>query len=100
MVLQQAPEKHINKVVLNNKHAESIDINLRKVILLNSQSTMDILCNEDTMERIYNSKKKTRLQSNGGKMVIDHKTVLEGYINDVWSDKTAITNIFPPKNLI
>ena len=41
-----------------------------------------------------------RLRSNGGKMVIDQKLVVEGYIKDVWFDKTAITNIFYLKNLI
>ena len=33
-------------------------------------------------------------------MVIDQKLVVEGYIKDVWFDKTAITNIFYLKNLI
>ena len=47
VVLQQAPEKLIKKVQLDKKHDDSIDLNLGKVILLNSQSTMDLLCNED-----------------------------------------------------
>ena len=33
-------------------------------------------------------------------MVIYQKAVEEGYIKDVWFDKTAITTIFEPKNLI
>ena len=45
-VLQQAPEKRIEKMLLNNQHAESIDINLRKFILLKIQSNMYLLCNE------------------------------------------------------
>ena len=43
VVLQQVPGKRIKKVLLKNKHVESIDINLRKVILMESQSTMDLL---------------------------------------------------------
>ena len=100
VLLQQAPEKRIKKVTLDNKHAESIDIYLRKVILLGSQSTMDLLCNKEMAERIYKSNKKTRLHSNGGKMVIYHKAVVAGYIKDAWFDKTAITDIFLPNNLI
>ena len=100
MVLQQAPENYTKKVLLNKKHAESIDINLRKFIMLSSQSTMDLLCNEDMVDRIYKSKKKTRLRSNEGKMVVDHKEVVAGYIKDVWFDKTDITKIFSLKNLI
>ena len=52
------------------------------------------------MERIYKSKKKMRLLSNEGEIVIYHKSVVAGYIKDVWFDKTAITNIFALKNLI
>ena len=59
-------------------------LNLRKVILLDRQSTMDLIFNEDMVESIYRSKKKMRLRSNGGKMVIYHKAVVSGYIKDVW----------------
>ena len=52
VVLQQASEKRINKVLLNKKLSDSIDINLRKVILLDGQSTMKLLCNEEMVERI------------------------------------------------
>ena len=47
VVLKQAPEKCINKLLPESNHADSIDINPRKVMLLNSQSTMDLLLNED-----------------------------------------------------
>ena len=67
VVLQQAPENRIKKVLLEKKHADSIDLNLRKVILLDSQSTMNLLCTEDMVKRVYNSKKKIRLRINGGK---------------------------------
>ena len=43
VVPQQASEKCIKKVLLNKKHAESIYLNLRKVIMLDRQSTMDLL---------------------------------------------------------
>ena len=52
VVLQQASEKRTNKVLTNKKNADSIDLNLRKVILLDIQSTMDLLFNEDILDRI------------------------------------------------
>ena len=97
VVLQQLPEKRINKVLLDNKHADYINFNLIKVILLNSQSTMGLICNEYMVERIYKLKKKMRLHSNGGKIIIDQKSVVAGYIKDMWFDKTTITNIFAPQ---
>ena len=94
------PEKRINKVLLKKKYSGSIDLNLRKVILLDRQSTMDLLFNEDMVESIYKSKKKMRLRRNGGKMVIYHKSVVAGYIKDMWFDNNPITNIFALNNLI
>ena len=99
-MLQQAPENSINKVLIEKKHAESIDLNLRKFILIDSQSTMDLLFNENILESICKSKKLMILRSNGVKMVIDHKAVVAGYIKNVWFDKNAITDIFSLKNMI
>ena len=84
VLLQQAPEKHIKKVLLEKKPSESINLNLKKVILLESQSTMELIWNEDMAERIYKSNKKTRPHINVGKMVIYHKKVVAGYIKDMW----------------
>ena len=78
VLLQQAPGKRIKKVILEKKHAESINIKLGKGILIDRQSTMDILCNKETVERIYKSKNKMRIRSNGRKMVIDYKSVVAG----------------------
>ena len=61
---------------------------------------MNLICNEDMVEKIYKSKKNIILRSNGGEIVIHHKEVVAGCIKDLWSDKTAITNIFALKNLI
>ena len=52
VVLQQAPGNSVKKVLPEKKHSDSIDLNLRKVILLENQSTMDLLSNEDMVERI------------------------------------------------
>ena len=100
MVIQQAPKNCIKKVLLERKHYESININIRKVILIKIQSTMDLIFNEEMVGRICKSKKNIRLRSNVGKVVIDHKAVVAGYIKDVWFEKTDSTNIFSFKNPI
>ena len=87
VVQQKAPEKRIKKVILEKKRSDYFDLNIMKFILIDSQSTMDLLCNEDMLEMIY-------------KEVIDHKVVVSVFIKDVWFDKTAINNIFALKNLI
>ena len=61
---------------------------------------MDLLYNKETVESIYKSNKKMRLRRNVGKMVIDHKAMVVGYIKNVWFYNTYITNIFSLKNLI
>ena len=61
---------------------------------------MDLLYNENMMERIYKSKNKMILCSSGVKMAIYPKAVVVGYIKDVWFEKTDSTNIFSFKNPI
>ena len=58
-------ESAFKKVQFERKHTESSYINLRKVILLEIQSTMDLLYNEEIKEMFYKTKKKMRLCSNG-----------------------------------
>ena len=43
VVLQHAPENRIKKVLLEKSHSDPININLSKVILLDIQSTMDLI---------------------------------------------------------
>ena len=43
VVLQQDPEKRTKKLLLEKKHADSININLRKVIIIDSQSTLYLI---------------------------------------------------------
>jgi hypothetical protein len=73
---------------------------LRNIILLDSQSTMDLFCNPLLVHSIKKSKKSMKLQSNGGTMTVNHKASITSYEHEVWFDKNAITNIIALSNLI
>jgi hypothetical protein len=78
----------------------SVKIDLREVILLDSQSTMDIFCNAALVSKTCKSTTSMRLKSNGGTMVVTRKATMPGYNKDVWFSTRAITNIIALSNLI
>jgi hypothetical protein len=78
----------------------SIKLDLKEVILLGSQSTMDLFCNTALVSKISKSRSNMRLKSNGGTTVVTRKTTMEGYNNTVWFSTQAITNIIALWNLI
>jgi hypothetical protein len=83
------------------KHAGLlVKIDLREVILLDSQSTMDLFCNAALVSKTYKSTTSKRLKSNGGTMVVTLKATMPGYNKDVWFSTRAITNIITLSNLI
>ena len=79
VVLQQAFEERNRRLTFNKSHYKSINIELRNVILLDSQSTMDQFCNPKLVGNIYKAKKKMSLQINGCTIVINHKAQVDGY---------------------
>jgi hypothetical protein len=78
----------------------SIKLDLKEVILLDSQSTMDIFCNTALVRKISKSRYNMRLKINVGTMVVTRKAMLEGYNKTVWFSTRAITNIIALRNLI
>ena len=86
--------------LFKQRHEASIKLDLRQVILLDSQSTMDLICNPALVSKTFRSSKNMRLTSNGGTMVVTHKATMPGYHTDVWFDKKAITNILALRNVI
>jgi hypothetical protein len=78
----------------------SVKINLREVILLDSQSTMDLFCNVALVSKTCKSTTSMRLKSNGGTMVVTRKSTIPGYNKDVWFSTRAITNIIALSYLI
>jgi hypothetical protein len=77
-----------------------IKLDLREIILLDSQSTMDLFCNAALVSKTSKSKSSMRLKSNGGTMAVSHKATLLGYNTSVWFSTRAITNIIALRNLI
>jgi hypothetical protein len=78
----------------------SIKLDLKEVILLDSQSTMDLFCNAALVSKISKSRSNMRLKSNDGTMVVTRKATMEGYNKNVWFSTRAITNIIALRNLI
>jgi ribosomal protein L15 len=78
----------------------TLELDLTEVILLDSQSTMDIFCNQAMVGETSKSVSSMRLKSNGGSMVVTHKAKMPGYHRPVWFSKKAIANILALRNLI
>jgi hypothetical protein len=77
----------------NSIPAYQDDLALCDVILLDSQSTMDLFCNKAMVTSIYASTEPCMLQSNAGQMLISHKAIVSGLKQDVWFDADALSNI-------
>ena len=82
------------------KKASTAKLNLRNIILLDNESTMDLFCNKSIVNKITKSKSRLKVQSNGGSMYVTNKASIPGYKNKVWFSKNAITNIISLKHLI
>jgi hypothetical protein len=76
-----------------------IKLDLKEVILIDSQSTMDLFCNTALVSKISKSRSSMRLKSNGGTMVVTRKAMMEGYNKTVWFSTRSI-NIIALRNLI
>jgi hypothetical protein len=84
---------------LFKKAGSSIKLDLKEVILLNSQYIMDLFCNAALVSKISKSISNMRLKSNVSTMVT-RKAIMEGYNKTVWFSTRAITNIIAIPNLI
>jgi hypothetical protein len=85
---------------LFKKSGSSIKFDIKEVILLDSQSTMDLFCNAALVSKTSKSKSCMRLKSKGGTMVVTRKAMMMGYNKTVWFSTRAITNIIALHNFI
>jgi hypothetical protein len=81
-------------------HGTKIKLDLKKVILLDSQSTMDLICDPALVELTFKSSHSMRLKSNGGTMEVKKQAIMPGYHAHIWYNKKAITNILSLSNVI
>jgi hypothetical protein len=98
--LESEFEPRISSLLFKQAHGAKVALDLKQIILLDSQSTMDLFCNKELVGGTYKSSDSMRLKSNGGSMVINHKATLPGYAKDVWFSTRAITNILALSNVI
>jgi hypothetical protein len=67
-------------------HGSNMMLDLREIILLDSQSTMDLTSNPNLVKRIFRSSTEMQLKSNGGSVTVNHKAKMAGYHREVWYD--------------
>jgi hypothetical protein len=75
-------------------------LDLREVILLDRQSTMDLFCNSALVGKTIRPASIMRLKINGVTIVVTRKAYMVGYHKTVLFSKKAITNSIALRNLI
>ena len=73
-------------------------LDLRKVILLDNQSTCSIFCNEAFMLFVKYVNRGMSLNSNGGNLMVNHRGKTRYFPLRLWFDNRAIANIIGLKD--
>jgi hypothetical protein len=81
-------------------HGTKIKLDLKKVIRLESQSTLDLICDPALVESTFKSSHSMRLKNNGGTVEVKKQVIMPGYHAHIWYNKKAITNILSLSNVI
>jgi hypothetical protein len=82
--VEQEFEPQIAKLFKQAWTKRHVKLNLREIILLDSQSTMDLMCNCTLVTKTFSANKSMRLKSNGGTMVVTKMADMAGYHTPVW----------------
>ena len=86
--------------LFKQRHGPKLKLDLRQVILLDSQSTINLLCNKALVTNAFKSNKSKQLKSNGGTMIVNHQAKMKEYDKNVWYSKRVIMNILALSNMI
>jgi hypothetical protein len=86
--------------LFQQKHVPTLRLYLRQVVLLDSQSTIDLICNKALVTDVIKSNKSMHLTSDGGTMTVRQQAKIKGYEEKVLYSERAITNILALSNVI
>ncbi|MGL5934525.1 MAG: hypothetical protein ACRCZI_02765, partial [Cetobacterium sp.] len=82
----------VEKTFTTSDASQCTGVDMRNVILLDNQSTIDLFCNPDLVQDITETKSTVQVKSTGGKLRVTEKATLPGYHRKVWYSSGAITN--------
>ena len=74
----------MTKIILHNQAKLTDQLDLKNVILLYNQSTLDLICDKKLTSKIKKSDKNISAQENGGTLTIKYKSSMPGYNYDTW----------------
>ena len=73
---------------------KKLKLNLRKMILLNSQSIIDLFCNRKLINKSKRYKNSIKLRSYSKNILMNQKTPVKNYYQKILFSKKTIINIF------
>ena len=85
--------------MFKHNHTKEIKLYLKKVILLDNCSTMELFCNSDLVGNVAKDGKRMAVQGNVSTLVVTHKATVTDYKQDLWFRKYSINNVIALKNL-
>jgi hypothetical protein len=77
---------------LSKTRPKTTPLKLRKMILLDNQSTVNLFCNRKLVSRVWEPAKSMTVYGNGGSLATTMKAHVMNY-GEIWYDTRAITNI-------
>ena len=92
-------DDEVRFVNLANAQVNKPKVDLRDMVLLDNQSTMDIFCNSRFVKKIWDVDEEMRIHGNGGSLLTKKKALLRNY-GVVWFNEKALTNILCLKNVL
>ena len=66
------------KIIVQNQAKLTDQLDLKNVIQLDNQSTLDLICNKKLTSKIKKSDKKISVQENGGTLAMKYRSRIPG----------------------